>query len=285
MQYPSYCTGCESGPPVLLCSADVSKALALENSNAILFYHSKTSLYQYTILFYNTFTSQNSIFIKILFFNPFFIISFQPFSLIFLGFSTAIFIPLSSSTGSTHNTHPWYTNQPIHAANLKPRPLIKNRSKPIQKKSSPEQTHSKNIITGANPFKKQHHRSHRSKPIQKKSSPEPLEQIHSKKWERWESRWRAETREKMESRDERANPFKKHHHRSHRSKPSKKKHHWSHRSKSIQKNERDEREDGEQRREREKSTEKMREMRDKGERVEIKYIIFDTILATVQFYV
>ena len=81
------------------------------------------------------------------------------------------------------------------------------------------------------------------------------------------------------------NPFKKHHHWSHRSKPIQKKHHWSHRSKSIQKNERDEREDGEQIREREKSTEKMREMRDRGERVEIKYIIFDTILATVQFYV
>ena len=73
----------------------------------------------------------------------------------------------------------------------------------------PEQTHSKKIITGANPFKKHHHRSkpikkkiiteanpfkkiitranpfkkhhHRSKPVQKKSSPEPLEQIHSKK--------------------------------------------------------------------------------------------------------
>ena len=30
-------------------------------------------------------------------------------------------------------------------------------------------------------------------------------------------------REKMESRDERANPFKKHHHWSHRSKPIKKK--------------------------------------------------------------
>ena len=32
-----------------------------------------------------------------------------------------------------------------------------------------------------------------------------------------------EMREKMESRDERANPFKKHHHRSHRSKPIQKK--------------------------------------------------------------
>ena len=40
---------------------------------------------------------------------------------------------------------------------------------------------------------------------------------------------------------------------------------------------RNEKEDGEQRREKEKSTDKMREMRDRGERVEIKYIIFDTI--------
>ena len=47
----------------------VVRALALENSNFTLFYHSKKSLYHYTISFFNTFTSQNSIFIKILFFN------------------------------------------------------------------------------------------------------------------------------------------------------------------------------------------------------------------------
>ena len=45
------------------------RALALENANATLFYHSKISLYHYTILFYNSSTSQNSISIKILFFN------------------------------------------------------------------------------------------------------------------------------------------------------------------------------------------------------------------------
>ena len=55
-----------------------------------------------------------------------------------------------------------------------------------------EQTHSKNIITGATG----------ANPSEKKSL-EPSEQIHSKKWERWESRSRAEMREKMESRDER----------------------------------------------------------------------------------
>ena len=62
------------------------------------------------------------------------------------------------------------TDQPIHTADLKPRPPIKNQSKPIQKKSSPEQTHSKNIIIGA---MEQTHSI--------KSSSEPSEQIHSKK--------------------------------------------------------------------------------------------------------
>ena len=45
------------------------RALALGNANATLFYHSKNLLYHYTILFYNTSTFQNSISIKILFFN------------------------------------------------------------------------------------------------------------------------------------------------------------------------------------------------------------------------
>ena len=49
--------------------------------------------------------------------------------------------------------------------------LFRSPFKPIQKK----------IITGANPFKKNHHQSHQSKPIQKKSSSKPLEQTHSKK--------------------------------------------------------------------------------------------------------
>ena len=61
---------------IVLCESDIEqitichlRALALENANAILFYHSKNSFYHYTILFYNTSTSQNSISIKILFFN------------------------------------------------------------------------------------------------------------------------------------------------------------------------------------------------------------------------
>ena len=94
----------------------------MENSNAILFYHSKTPLYQYTIPFYKTSTSQNSIFIKILFFNPFFIISSQPFN--FLGFSTAIFIPLSQHRFNTQHTpiihRSTYPNPSPHLSQPKP---------------------------------------------------------------------------------------------------------------------------------------------------------------------
>ena len=45
------------------------RALVLKNTNTVLFYHFKNSLYHYIILFYNISTSQNFIFIKILFFN------------------------------------------------------------------------------------------------------------------------------------------------------------------------------------------------------------------------
>ena len=75
------------------------RALALENANAILFYHSKNSLYHYTILFYNTSTSQNSILIKILFFN---------LSLLLL--SNRHFFP--NSNGSTITNHHTTTTTP-----------------------------------------------------------------------------------------------------------------------------------------------------------------------------
>ena len=50
-------------------SCQAVRALALGNCNAILFYNSKNHFIIYTILFYNSSTSQTSIFIKILFFN------------------------------------------------------------------------------------------------------------------------------------------------------------------------------------------------------------------------
>ena len=189
----------------------------------------------------------------------------QPFSLIFLGFSTTIFISPSQhrfntqhtpsihrSTIQTHHHTPTHTNtyinpatkphtnttqqqsqathkhkpiqkpghrsktqakppihaadQPNHAADLKPRPPIKNWSKPIQKnhhrskliqthskkKSSPEQTHS-------NPFKKHHHRSHGANPFNKiitgAIGANPFKKMREMREQRRERRWRAETRE------------------------------------------------------------------------------------------
>ena len=79
------------------------RALALENANAILFYHSKNSLYHYTILFYNTSTSQNSISIKILFFN-----------LSILLLSNRHFFP--DTNGSTITNHHTTTTTPHHTS-------------------------------------------------------------------------------------------------------------------------------------------------------------------------
>ena len=138
----------------------------MENSNAILFYHSKTPLYQYTIPFYNTSTSQNSIFIKILFFNPFFIISSQPFSLIFLGFSIAIFISLSQHRFNTQHTpiihrstypnpspHPHThkhkhqtNNKATHKHNPATKPSHTHKHKPIQKPGHRSKTQARPLI-------------------------------------------------------------------------------------------------------------------------------------------
>ena len=82
----------------------------------------------------------------------------------------------------------------------------------------------------------------------------------------------------MESRDERANPFKKNITGAIGPNPFKKMREMREKIES-----RNEREDGEQRREREKGTDKMREMRDRGKRVEIKYFFFLYNTATVQF--
>ena len=148
----------------------ILRALALENFNAILFYHSKTLLYQYTIPFYNTSTSQNSIFIKILFFNPFFIISSQPFNLIFLGFSTAIFISLSQHRFITQHTpiihqstypnpsphpHTQTQTQPSNKVTHKHNPAIKpshtHKHKPIQKPGHRSKTQARPPINQSTP--------------------------------------------------------------------------------------------------------------------------------------
>ena len=82
---------------------DKVRALALENANAILFYHSKNSLYHYTILFYNTSTSQNSISIKILFFN---------LSILLLS-NRHFFLDTNGSTITNHHTT---TTTPHHTS-------------------------------------------------------------------------------------------------------------------------------------------------------------------------
>ena len=136
------------------------RASTLENSNAILFYHSKTPFYQYTIPFYNISTSQNSIFIKILFFLPFFIILFPT---VFLGFPTAIFIPLSQPLAPVqHTTHTHTHDTPI----ILPKPITtpthtntNTNIKPATKSHTQTQTSNKATHTNTN-----HQQSHTYKP-------------------------------------------------------------------------------------------------------------------------
>ena len=150
---------------------------------------------------------RSSIFFKILFFNPFFIISSHPtVQPHFPGlFNSHFYFSLPAPV--QHITHTHYTpipsphphtqtqTQPSNKAkphtqtqtHSKTGPPIKNlgqatdphrqstnprrRFETQATNQKPEQTHSKKIIIGANPFK----------PIQKTSSPEPPEQTHSKK--------------------------------------------------------------------------------------------------------
>ena len=152
----------------------VIRALALENANATLFYHSKNSLYHYTILFYNTSTSQNSISIKILFFNIFllFLYNCQFFlDSYFLGFPTIFFFPLllpqplathkpstttatapkTQATNQPINNHSHDTKNPSHrSTHQQPQPW---HQKPISPCRRFETHRSK-------PIKKNHHRSH-----------------------------------------------------------------------------------------------------------------------------
>ena len=133
------------------------------------------------------------------------------------------FLFLSPSTGSTHNTHPLYTDQPIqthhhththkhkhqtsnkatHKHNPATKPSHTHKHKPIQKPSHRSKTQARPPIHAADQpihaadLKPRPPIKTRSKPIQKTSSPEPPEQTHSKK----------SSPEQTHS-----NPFKKHHH-------------------------------------------------------------------------
>ena len=180
---------------------------SIKKCYSILFYHLKKSLYYlyHTILQY--LASQNSIFIKILFFNlsllflsnrHFFFSDFGMFQ--FLGFPTVFFFPLSPSilsTGSTHratHTDPWYTDQPIqthhhthratHTHTHKHKPSTLPHTQAIDQQQWP--THRsphpppKPLISKPKPpigNPRCRFETHRSKPIQKKSSPEPPSEL------------------------------------------------------------------------------------------------------------
>ena len=134
--------------------------------------------------------SQNSIFIKILFFSSFFIISFQPslfFRLwhvsIFLGFPTVFFFlslpqplasvqhtephtqthdtPINLSKPITTHTEPHtHTHKHKHKSS-NPRRSETHAIKPSNQQSHRSETHAADLKpTGANPFKKNHHWSH-----------------------------------------------------------------------------------------------------------------------------
>ena len=128
------------------------RALALRNAKAILFYNSKNHFIIYTILFYNSFTSQTSIFIKILFFNLSLLLFFLTETFAFLGFPTVFFfLSFSLNTGSTQNAflflpqHLCDTHRPIRTKTQKnpshhcplltkipaeQKPILKKKKKP-----------------------------------------------------------------------------------------------------------------------------------------------------------
>ena len=190
------------------------RALALKNVNAILFYHSKTLLYQYTIPFYNSFTSKNSTFIKILFFNQFFIISSHPtVQPHFPGLFNNHFY-FSLPTPVQHTTHTHYT--PINHPNPSPHPhthkhihqpsnKATHKHNPATKPSHTQtQTHSKTRSPIKNPGQATDPRCRSTNPhrrFETQATDQKSEQTHSKKIITG------------------ANPFKKHHHQSHQSKP------------------------------------------------------------------
>ena len=131
------------------------RALALENANAALFYHSKNSLYHYTILFYNSSSSQNSISIKILFFNISLLFCHFFKTHISQAFQPSLFFnPASPSTFSNTqpiNNHSHGTKNPSHQTTQATDQPINNHSHST-KNPSAHAVDSK--PTGANPLKK-----------------------------------------------------------------------------------------------------------------------------------
>ena len=106
----------------------------MENANAILFYNSKNHFIIYTILFYNTSTSQNSISIKILFFNIslLFLYNCHFFSDSFRRLSNNLFFYSPSPSIATHKnpSAPQPINNHCRATHQQPQPRHLNPSVP-----------------------------------------------------------------------------------------------------------------------------------------------------------
>ena len=194
----------------------------MKNVNAILFYHSKILFYQYTIPFYNSSTSKNSIFIKILFFNPFFIISSHPtvqphFPGLFNShFYFSLPAPVQHTTHTDYTpinpsksiTTPTHTNTYInpatkpHTNTTQQQSQATHKHNPATKPSHTQtQTHSKTRPPIKNPGQATDPRRRSTNPrrrFETQATDQKPEQTHSKK----------SSPEQTHS-----NPFKKNHHR------------------------------------------------------------------------
>ena len=151
--------------------------------------------------------------LKYFFFNPFFIISSQPFSLIFLGFSTAIFISLSQHQFNTQHTpiihrstYPNPSPHPHTQTHTSTHQQSHTQTQPSNKAKphTQTQTHSKTKPPIKNPGQATDPRRRSTNPrrrFETQATDQKPKQTHSKKIITG------------------ANPFKKHYHQSHRSKP------------------------------------------------------------------
>ena len=214
----------------------------MKNVNAILFYHSKTLFYQYTIPFYNSSTSKNSIFIKILFFNPFFIISSHPtVQPHFPGlFNSHFYFSLPAPVQHTTHTHytpinpsksittPTHTNTYInpatkpHTNTTQQQSQATHKHNPATKPSHTQtQTHSKTRPPIKNPGQATDPRRRSTNPrrrFETQATDQKPEQTHSKKSSP-EQTHSNPFKKKSSPEQTHSNPFKKHHHRSHGANP------------------------------------------------------------------